>query len=425
MMPHELTRRFRLASSLILLFLTGSLLPAVALAGEGRSDDRDKGKDRKVVQVGEVIYACVHSNGDIKLVNANEPCKGRDVRVQWNVVGPPGPEGPTGPVGPQGAQGPQGLEGPQGPEGPQGLAGPQGAPGQDAPAGGIQGQLTACAPQSFAGYLVHVPGRAFSVYTPADGRFQMDVMPAGTYDLSIGFNGTVVATVPQVAVGAGIVQIQDVLLTNTSGDGNNCGACGISCGGGTCVGGVCQAQQPTCTDGLRNGSESDVDCGGPSCQACGTGDACSAAADCQSGTCTNGVCEQLSCAPNCQNGKACQLSSDCLSGVCQAGICMFPTCMDQVKNGTETGIDCGGACQACAAPKLADGSACLFGSTCTSGSCVDGVCCNSACNGTCRACNQAKTGSPNGVCGNVINGSDPDNECVAGAGVCNGAGVCR
>ncbi|MDP1916454.1 MAG: RHS repeat-associated core domain-containing protein [Myxococcales bacterium] len=47
---------------------------------------------------------------------------------------------------------------------------------------------------------------------------------------------------------------------------------------------------PTCLDGVRNAAESDVDCGGASCEPCAVGKACSAAADCASGTCIGATC---------------------------------------------------------------------------------------------------------------------------------------
>ena len=39
---------------------------------------------------------------------------------------------------------------------------------------------------------------------------------------------------------------------------------GVDCGGSDCP--VC----PSCTDGIQNGSETGVDCGGPDCAACPT-----------------------------------------------------------------------------------------------------------------------------------------------------------
>lgn len=45
----------------------------------------------------------------------------------------------------------------------------------------------------------------------------------------------------------------------------------------------------SCSDGVKNGSESDVDCGGE-CDGCGIGQICGVDADCQSNVCADGVC---------------------------------------------------------------------------------------------------------------------------------------
>ena len=49
----------------------------------------------------------------------------------------------------------------------------------------------------------------------------------------------------------------------------------------------------TCTDGIKNGAETDVDCGGGTCPACGLGKICGKASDCKVGTCAGGVCTAL------------------------------------------------------------------------------------------------------------------------------------
>ena len=63
---------------------------------------------------------------------------------------------------------------------------------------------------------------------------------------------------------------------------------------------------PSCNDGVKNGAETDVDCGGVTCNAaqkrCGGGKACATAADCASGNrCDAGTCaapqERLPSAP--------------------------------------------------------------------------------------------------------------------------------
>ena len=57
---------------------------------------------------------------------------------------------------------------------------------------------------------------------------------------------------------------------------------------------------------------------------------------------------------------------------------------------------------------MADGAFCTAGKECISGSCVDSVCCNTACDGTCTACNL--TGSV-GYCTAIPAGQDPADEC--------------
>ncbi len=51
---------------------------------------------------------------------------------------------------------------------------------------------------------------------------------------------------------------------------------------------TCEAT--SCTDGVKNGLETDVDCGGPSCPPCSPGKACSLDSDCSSSSCQYGFC---------------------------------------------------------------------------------------------------------------------------------------
>lgn len=90
--------------------------------------------------------------------------------------------------------------------------------------------------------------------------------------------------------------------------------------------------QPLCTDQVRNGDETDVDCGG-SCRPCELGDSCSLPADCEDGTCSDGTCA----VPPCGNG---------------------------VQDAGESDVDCGGTCQACTG-----GRSCRAASDCASGVC--------------------------------------------------------
>ncbi|MFN2427287.1 MAG: hypothetical protein ABR587_12670 [Candidatus Binatia bacterium] len=170
---------------------------------------------------------------------------------------------------------------------------------------------------------------------------------------------------------------------------------------------------PSCSDNVQNGNETDIDCGG-GCPPCTAGQGCSAGSDCTSFVCMAGVCQAASCSDGvqngaesdidcgggscsmCGNGSACVVASDCVSGTCQGSVCV---------------------------ELLADGAPCAQNPDCVSSICVDGVCCNAACAGTCQACTAAKKGSgSDGVCGNIGNGTDPDNEC---AGTCDGLGMCQ
>ncbi|MEZ4450462.1 MAG: DUF4215 domain-containing protein [Nannocystaceae bacterium] len=47
---------------------------------------------------------------------------------------------------------------------------------------------------------------------------------------------------------------------------------------------------PTCADGAKNGDETDLDCGGPSCSPCAVGQACKVAEDCETNSCITNLC---------------------------------------------------------------------------------------------------------------------------------------
>jgi hypothetical protein len=157
---------------------------------------------------------------------------------------------------------------------------------------------------------------------------------------------------------------------------------------------TCVASQ--CDDHRVDGAETDVDCGGPACPACPTGEVCKVDDDCATFACdaymrvciTNacddhrqdraetgvdcggGTCSQ------CALGKGCLVPSDCASGVCDTlmHVCIASQCQDHVKDGTETDVDCGGPCcssgsQGCCAP----GEHCGTNFDCVSGHFCNGT----------------------------------------------------
>lgn len=106
-------------------------------------------------------------------------------------------------------------------------------------------------------------------------------------------------------------------------------------------------KKPTCRDGVKNGTETDVDCGG-TCPRCATGRTCSVANDCQSGTCTGGACvtciDKDLCGSD-ANG-ACQCNQAVPSGelVCHTSELLGPTVQscDQCPAGTEVCVTVNG-----------------------------------------------------------------------------------
>jgi hypothetical protein len=103
----------------------------------------------------ETYYACVNSeSGAVNIVGADDECHNKEYKIEWNNIGP---EGPQGPIGPQGEPGPQGEQGLQGETGPQGEPGPQGDPGPQ----GEQGPMGETGPQGPVG-----PSTATMAFNP-------------------------------------------------------------------------------------------------------------------------------------------------------------------------------------------------------------------------------------------------------------------
>ncbi|MEZ4228754.1 MAG: hypothetical protein R3B89_06300 [Polyangiaceae bacterium] len=75
---------------------------------------------------------------------------------------------------------------------------------------------------------------------------------------------------------------------------------------------------------------------------------------------------------------------------------------------------------------------CVTDAQCLGGACVDGRCCETACDGICQACIEARTGRPDGECAPVLAGLDSDGDCLADTsnvcgldGTCDGSGQCH
>ncbi len=153
------------------------------------------------------------------------------------------------------------------------------------------------------------------------------------------------------------------------------------------------ALPPGCSNATKDGTETDVDCGGGACALCAADSSCVRGADCESSVCRVGRCAEASCNDNvlnqdesdsdcggtacsgCGNGRVCSVDSDCLSGFCNgAGTCAV-SCPDNAINGSETDVDCGGSgCMGCA-----DGQMCVVDSDCADMACSPGGICVAHC----------------------------------------------
>jgi uncharacterized repeat protein (TIGR01451 family) len=91
-------------------------------------------------------------------------------------------------------------------------------------------------------------------------------------------------------------QAGDDILNGGAGDDYLEGGTGSNdqCNGGTGTNKFTSCENPAqanaCADGVKNGNESAVDCGGSGCLACAGGLVCTASVDCLSGVCSDSVC---------------------------------------------------------------------------------------------------------------------------------------
>ncbi len=243
--------------------------------------------------------------------------------------------------------------------------------------------------------------------------------------------------------------------TNCNG---NCDVCSMALGAtanGTCTTAAGYAGNPTCAPYL-------CQAGNASCPSSCTTDS----------QCTGGdYCDSTGhCVPQKANGQSCNLTADCkvagchecVNNNCVDGFCCNTACggacdacasaLGATTNGTCTIVtgssgnpSCGAyLCQAgnaacpttcstdaqCAAgdycdntshcvPQKAQGGTCNTTSDCkvagchecSTGNCVDGFCCDTACSGSCDACSVAAGAATNGTCSNVAAGTPGNPSC--------------
>jgi hypothetical protein len=128
-----------------------------------------------------------------------------------------------------------------------------------------------------------------------------------------------------------------------------------------------------CANGVIDGNESDIDCGGVECFPCLDGRDCYIDADCRSRRCESGICTATSCSDNrpngdetdtdcggpvcngCPPGMACELNRDCAGGPQATGVCNDGTCEMRCDIGWS---DCDASAQGCETNTDADPAHC-------------------------------------------------------------------
>jgi len=216
------------------------------------------------------------------------------------------------------------------------------------------------------------------------------------------------------------------------------------CASGFCVDGVCC--DSACTDVCRScalqgavgtcmladlGTDPRNECDDTGPQSCGTDGVCDGTGACSkypSGTvCASQTCTgtMLQAASRCDGDGACvaPAAQSCAPFTCGSNAKCIVICAGDADCVAPT------SCNAGSCGKKPIGATCGNAAECNSGFCEEGICCGTACTGTCRSC--ALPGSM-GTCTAVPDGQDPLGQCADALattcgtdGFCDGKGACR
>jgi hypothetical protein len=201
---------------------------------------------------------------------------------------------------------------------------------------------------------------------------------------------------------------------------------------------------PSCTDDATNGNETDLNCGGNTCDPCVVDDSCLINLDCETLSCssTNFLCLMPSCTDDATNGNetdlncggntcdpclvddSCLVNLDCKTLSCSETtfLCLFPSCTDDATNGNETDFNCGGNnCDPC----VVDDS-CLINLDCESLSCssTNFLCLSPSCTDGATNGNETDLNCGGGTCAPCVAGKvcADDADCVSVN--CSVANIC-
>ena len=236
-------------------------------------------------------------------------------------------------------------------------------------------------------------------------------------------------------------------------DGATCSAA-AQCLSGNCVDGICcdgpcngtcqsckaahQAGPPQeghCAP-VKDGADPYDKCADDGISSCKRDGTCNGVGACRNYA--QGVsCGPTQCVVNDVKGQICDGVGVCVNepaGVsCAPYVCSGNACTNPCASDTQctTGFWCdAGTCRV----KADAGAVCTAGSQCANGLCVEGVCCNTECKGSCSSCRASnkESNDADGTCGPAKAGTDPHDDCADDGqtsclrdGQCDGFGACR
>ena len=231
---------------------------------------------------------------------------------------------------------------------------------------------------------------------------------------------------------------RDATVETAPGPRTNGSACAQSsecaseyCVDGVCCNTACMERCKACDLAASRGTCTQVTSGQPH----GTRATCAGSGPCASGACSAAsptactypgdetTCRSASCAGatatargGCTGAGSCAAvaTTSCGDFVCNAGgTACLTTCTSDNHCATPARPYCDGG--ACVSGRV-NGARCQAAAECTSQRCVDGYCCNDACQGSCQACDVA---GHLGACWPVPSGTP-----YGGRPACGGAGAC-
>ena len=216
-------------------------------------------------------------------------------------------------------------------------------------------------------------------------------------------------------------------------DGTNRAACSYpgastSCRSASCTNGTATLAA-SCTGAGACPAAQTVNCAPNTCSGTACAGGCSSTQPCAG----SNYCSGGTCVPKKGNGTSCGAAAECTSAACVDGVCCSVASCGACQACTGTGGTCVGitnaedadtcsgtqTCDATGACKRKQGQACTAATQCITNQCADGVCCNSACSGSCQFCN----GTTPGTCGFISGAPRSGHPACGGSGAC--AGTCN